>query len=164
MTEEAAGPAGRTVGPNETMRLQALELDGQPHVAIFSSLSRLQQAISSVRPYVSMNGRDLALIHVPDSKVPPHIVVGIDQDGDWEPLVLDVVTVAREVECADGPVDFVQIGEGIAQYASYRRPGRSIGASCSDCFSVRRRHCRRGVQEVDARTSWTIGITRVVFF
>lgn len=192
LTEERV----RTTGPNEALRLQAVELDGKPHVAIFSSLSRLQQVISSTRQYVSMNGRDLltsigsshailnpgselrkvlspeeieaalngsllgaqqlripagakirlsspprfphalvgaltplfrktksiraaylALIHEPDSNVPPHIVVGIDQDGDWEVLVKDVAAIARDVECADQPVDFVQIGEGmVAQY------------------------------------------------
>jgi hypothetical protein len=39
--------------------LQAMELDGKPHIAIFSSLSRLQQAISGARQHVSMSGREL---------------------------------------------------------------------------------------------------------
>jgi hypothetical protein len=54
LTEERVRP----IEPNEALRLQAMELDGKPHVAIFSSLSRLQQVTSDAR-HVSMNGREL---------------------------------------------------------------------------------------------------------
>lgn len=43
----------------ETLQLQAMALDGTPHVAIFSSLPRLHQVLAGARRHVSMDGRAL---------------------------------------------------------------------------------------------------------
>jgi hypothetical protein len=181
----------RIAGPNETLPLQALELDGKPHVAVFSSLPRLKHVLTGARHYVSMDGRALlqavrgshvvlnpgseygkvlvpeeieavlagpplgaqphhvsagtrirlghparfphplvdalqpvlrktksvraaylALIHEPESSVPPHIVIGVDHDGDWNSFLQTATAVARDVECANPPIDFIEIDGG----------------------------------------------------
>jgi SseB protein C-terminal domain/SseB protein N-terminal domain len=49
----------RVAGEHEVLQLQAMNVNGTPHVVIFTSEQLLQRAINGQRQYVSLAGRDL---------------------------------------------------------------------------------------------------------
>lgn len=63
--DESAAPAQpgqRTLDAGTQLRLRPLEIEGQPHVPVFSALSRLQAFINSQVNYLSIGARDLFAI------------------------------------------------------------------------------------------------------
>jgi hypothetical protein len=49
----------RVASENEVLQLQAMDVNGIPHVAVFTSMECLQRAISGQQQYVVLTGRDL---------------------------------------------------------------------------------------------------------
>jgi hypothetical protein len=59
----------------------------------------------------------LALMHIPTQDPEPHLVIGIEADGDIETLLAEIGNVAADL--AGGPVDLVQVRageEGLSRY------------------------------------------------
>jgi hypothetical protein len=61
----------------------------------------------------------LALIHDPSAGENPHLIVGIEVDGDWEQVIREAGTVAGDTAPKGEPVDLVRVvrgDRGLGQY------------------------------------------------
>ena len=60
----------------------------------------------------------LALMHIPTQDPEPHLVIGVEADGDADALIAEIGNVAADLDPA-GPVDLVQVRageEGLSRY------------------------------------------------
>ena len=56
--EPLASEGKTTLEAGSSLRLQAIELDGRPHLPIFSSLERLQATLREAASYIALNARE----------------------------------------------------------------------------------------------------------
>ena len=59
LPDPASAGQVRVAGENQVLQLQAMDVNGIPHVVIFTSEQALSRAINGQRQYVSLAGRDL---------------------------------------------------------------------------------------------------------
>jgi hypothetical protein len=64
----------------------------------------------------------LALMHIPTQDPEPHLVIGVEGDGDLETLIAEIGNVAADLSDA-GPVDLVQVRAGEAGLSRYFHDG-----------------------------------------
>lgn len=61
----------------------------------------------------------LALMHDPSVDAKPHLVIGVEADGDFERVIRDAGAVVVEVAKEGDPVDFVRIEQGQRGLSEY---------------------------------------------
>src|SRR5215207_2971426 len=60
--EPLAGEGETTLEAGRSLRLQAIELNGKPHLPIFSSLERLQATLREAASYIALNALEFLKI------------------------------------------------------------------------------------------------------
>ena len=122
---------GKEFGPDE---IAALLAGGLTHpaerrvigeatqVLLAQPAERPEALIAGVRAFLDKRPAArrawLALMHIPTQDPEPHLVIGVEADGDIESLLAEIGNVAADLSPA-GPVDLVQVQageEGLGRY------------------------------------------------
>jgi hypothetical protein len=122
---------GKEFAPGEIVALlsggltQAAErrvMEEATQVLLAQPKERPQALIDGVRAFLDKRPEArrawLALMHIPSQDSEPHLVIGVEADGDTDPLLAEVGNVAADLSRA-GPVDVVQVRageEGLSRY------------------------------------------------
>jgi hypothetical protein len=121
---------GKEFAPGEIVALLAgglthpaerLVIEEATQVLLAQPAQRPDALIDGVRSFLAKRPAArrawLALMHIPTQDPEPHLVIGIEADGDIETLLAEIGNVAADL--AGGPVDLIQVRageEGLSRY------------------------------------------------
>jgi hypothetical protein len=122
---------GKEFGPGEIVALlsgglthpaERRVIEEATQVLLGQPIERPEALIAGVRAFLdkrpAVTRAWLALMHIPTQDPEPHLVIGVESDGDIETLLAEVGNVAADLSPA-GPVDLVRVRageEGLSRY------------------------------------------------
>jgi hypothetical protein len=122
---------GKEFAPGEIVALLSGGLTHAAERRVIEESTQVLLAQPSERPDALLNGVRafldkrpavrrawLALMHIPSQDPEPHLVIGVEADGDIEALLAEIGNVVADLS-PGGPVDLVQVSagdDGLSQY------------------------------------------------
>jgi hypothetical protein len=105
-----------------TRAAQSRVIEEATQVLLAQPAERPDALIDGVRSFLARRPAArrawLALMHIPTQDPEPHLVIGVEADGDADALIAEIGNVAADLSHA-GPVDLVQVRageEGLSRY------------------------------------------------